>query len=59
MELTFYDFESKTASEPSASLENRLEKIIDNLCKISELGIPRVMFIENTRIVEYGFFMVC
>ena len=50
----FYDFRSKTANKPSTPPQNRFEKIIDNLCKISELGITREMFIENTKIVEYG-----
>lgn len=53
--IDFYDFRTKAANLPIQPKETRLEKIIENLCAIPELSISRELFLENTRITEYGY----
>lgn len=53
--IDFYDFKTKAANLPKNPIETRLEKIIENLCAIPELGISRELFMENTKIIEYGY----
>lgn len=53
--IDFYDFKTKVANQPMRPIETRLEKIIENLCAIPQLGLSREFFLENTRIIEYGY----
>ncbi len=53
--IDFYDFKTKEANQPMRPIETRLEKIIENLCAIPQLGLSREFFLENTRIIEYGY----